>query len=145
MPTYARRTRPSLIRAPMMSRVVALIGTASPRPTPATAVLTPTIRGGGLSARAPPELPGFRAASVWMTSSTRPAAPAGLPPAGPGRAPTPPPPSPSRRSPERVADRDDELAHLEGVGVAERRAAGEVAPVGPQHRQVGQRVGPDDR
>ena len=42
---------------------------------PATAVLMPTIRPAE-SARAPPELPGFSAASVWMTSSiTRPAPP----------------------------------------------------------------------
>ena len=46
----------------------ALIGTARPRPMPATAVLTPISRA-CQSARAPPELPGFSAASVWMTSS----------------------------------------------------------------------------
>ena len=52
-----------------MRRVVAEIGTASPSPTPATAVLMPTTRPEA-SASAPPELPGLSAASVWMTSST---------------------------------------------------------------------------
>ena len=46
-----------------------LIGTARPSPTPATAVLMPTTRPRP-SARAPPELPGLSAASVWMTLST---------------------------------------------------------------------------
>jgi hypothetical protein len=49
--------------------VVSLIGTASPKPTPATAVLTPITRPSP-SASAPPELPGFSAASVWITFST---------------------------------------------------------------------------
>src|SRR5579871_5456073 len=54
--------------------VVALTGTAMPRPTPATAVLMPTTRACA-SASAPPELPGLSAASVWITSSiTRPRA-----------------------------------------------------------------------
>src|SRR6266542_508939 len=61
--------RPSPISAAMMRRVVALIGTARPSPTPATAVFTPTMRARP-STRAPPELPGFNAASVWMTLST---------------------------------------------------------------------------
>ena len=52
----------------MIRRDVALMGTARPSPTPATAVLMPTIRPRA-SANAPPELPGLRAASVWMTSS----------------------------------------------------------------------------
>jgi hypothetical protein len=53
----------------MMRRVVASIGTASPRPMPATAVFTPTTRPRP-STSAPPEFPGFSAASVWMTLST---------------------------------------------------------------------------
>jgi hypothetical protein len=53
----------------MILRVVALIGTASPSPIPATAVLMPTTRPWP-SASAPPELPGFSAASVWITFST---------------------------------------------------------------------------
>jgi hypothetical protein len=52
----------------MMRRVVSLIGTARPRPTPATAVLMPTTSLDEL-ASAPPEFPGLRAASVWITSS----------------------------------------------------------------------------
>ena len=52
----------------MIRRVVALTGTASPTPTPATAVLMPITRA-WLSASAPPEFPGFSAASVWITSS----------------------------------------------------------------------------
>src|ERR1700693_4050210 len=60
----------------MIRRVVSLTGTAMPRPTPATAVLTPTTRPSP-SASAPPELPGLSAASVWITFSTsRPADPA---------------------------------------------------------------------
>ena len=54
----------------MIRRVVALTGTAIPTPIPATAVLIPTTRA-WLSASAPPELPGLRAASVWITSSIR--------------------------------------------------------------------------
>ena len=61
-------TRPCVIRDPISLRVASLIGTASPSPTPATAVLTPTTRPKE-STRAPPELPGFRAASVWITLS----------------------------------------------------------------------------
>ena len=53
----------------MIRRLVSLIGTASPRPQPATAVLIPTTRDEE-SASAPPELPGLSAASVWITSST---------------------------------------------------------------------------
>jgi hypothetical protein len=67
-PRNARRTRPSLISAAMMPLVVPFTGTARPTPTPATAVLTPTTRARE-SASAPPELPGFSAASVWITSS----------------------------------------------------------------------------
>ncbi len=67
-PRYARRTLPSATRDWMIRRVVVLIGTASPSPAPATAVLIPTTRARP-SARAPPELPGLRAASVWITSS----------------------------------------------------------------------------
>src|ERR671915_224845 len=48
--------------------VASLIGTARPRPTPATAVLMPITRPRE-SDSAPPELPGLRAASVWMTLS----------------------------------------------------------------------------
>src|ERR1022692_4556218 len=67
-PRYARRTRPSCMSAAMIRLVVALTGTARPTPAPATAVLMPTTRA-WLSASAPPEFPGFSAASVWITSS----------------------------------------------------------------------------
>src|SRR5215211_1222610 len=53
----------------MILRAASLIGTARPSPTPATAVLMPTTRPSP-SASAPPELPGLRAASVWITFST---------------------------------------------------------------------------
>ena len=43
----------------------------------------------------------------------------------------------------RVADRDDELADLEAIGVAERRG-GHVVGRDPEHRQVGEAIGPDD-
>ena len=68
MPRYARRTCPSDIRPAITRWVVSLIGTASPSPMPATAVLIPTTRP-RLSASAPPEFPGLRAASVWITLS----------------------------------------------------------------------------
>ncbi len=68
MPRWARRTRPSRISAAITRSVKRLTGTASPSPTPATAVLTPTTRPRE-SARAPPELPGLSAASVWITLS----------------------------------------------------------------------------
>src|SRR4051794_18903903 len=57
-------------------RVVSLIGTARPSPTPATAVLIPTTRPSPF-ASAPPELPGFSAASVCTTFSTSRCAPRG--------------------------------------------------------------------
>src|SRR3954447_17668947 len=57
-------------------RVVSLIGTARPSPTPATAVLIPTTQPSPL-ASAPPELPGFSAASVCTTFSTSRSAPRG--------------------------------------------------------------------
>ena len=67
-PIHARRTRPSRISSLTTRRVVAFTGTANPSPTPATAVLIPTTRPRP-STSAPPELPGFSAASVWITSS----------------------------------------------------------------------------
>ena len=95
-------------------RVASLIGTARPRPMPATAVLIPMTRPSP-SASAPPELPGLRAASVWMTLSTiRPGRVEG---SGPGR-------HHARRDGAseavRIPDRDDELADAQALGVAER-------------------------
>src|ERR1700750_1588996 len=52
----------------MIFLVVALTGTAMPRPTPATAVLIPTTRALA-SAGARRKLPGLGGAAVWMTSS----------------------------------------------------------------------------
>ena len=43
-PSQARRTRPVDVSSEMICRVVVLIGTARPRPYPATAVLMPTTR-----------------------------------------------------------------------------------------------------
>ena len=106
--------------APMIFRVVSLIGTARPRPTPATAVLIPTTWPRP-SASAPPELPGLSAASVWMTFSTmRPAARE-----RPERAPERRDDAGRHRAGEavRVPDGDDELADSELLRVAERRRA----------------------
>src|SRR4030095_9459743 len=95
--------------------------TASPSPKPATAVLMPTTRPAE-SARAPPELPGLRAASVWMTSSMsrmrRPPRAGGggdRPPDGAA-----PAAGPGAGQAERVAHGDDELADPQRVRVAER-------------------------
>src|ERR1700683_5355758 len=86
------------MRAPMIFLVVALIGTARPRPTPATAVLMPTTRARE-SARAPPELPGLREASVWITSSiSRTAAPLLVGSDRPSALTTPAVPEPARPS-----------------------------------------------
>ena len=115
----------------MIRREVALIGTASPRPTPATAVLMPMTRPRE-SASAPPELPGLRAASVWMTSSTigwrcgcgsaataQPADDTGGDAAGHA---------------ERVADGDHQRSDLQVVHVAVDRRLGD-RPVRPDDRQ----------
>ena len=108
---------------------------------PATAVLIPTTRPRA-SASAPPELPGFSAASVWMTSSTtRIVAPArvGQRPAerrddagGDGAA-----------EPVRVPDRDHELPDPQAACVAEL-GRGQLAVVRAQHREVGQRIAAAD-
>ena len=138
MPSQARRTRPVDIRALMIRCVVELIGTASPTPIPATAVLTPTIRP-RLSASTPPLLPGLSAASVWMTSSTTRPSPGGQRPAEAGH-------DAGRHAagePERVAERDHELADLQLRGVAELDRRRHVA-AGPQHGEVGERVAADD-
>ena len=109
---------------------------------PATAVLIPTTLPRP-STSAPPELPGLSAASVWMTSSMMRVAPPG---AGGQR------PAERRhhagrhraRVAVRVADRDHELADPQRGRVAE---LGRLQPrrLGPQDREVRQRVGADDR
>ena len=125
----------------MIRRVAALIGTASPSPTPATAVLIPTTRPRP-SASAPPEFPGLSAASVWITlSTTRTFAPgAGRQRAAEGRD-----DAGRDRAGEavRVADRDDELADAQPLCIAELRRH-EVARVDAQHGEVGERIGADD-
>ena len=85
---------------------------------PATAVLMPTTRPRP-STSAPPELPGFSAASVWITSSTMRAARAR---AGRQRAAERGDDAGRDRAREavRVADRDHELADAQLGGVAER-------------------------
>ena len=140
MPIHARRTRPSRISAEITARVVALIGIASPRPTPATAVLIPTTRPRP-STSAPPELPGLSAASVWMTSSTIRVVSPG---AGRQRAAERGDDAGGHRAgePVRVADRDHELADAQRGGVAELGGRVRLA-VGAQHREVGKRVGAD--
>src|SRR6202050_1511033 len=140
----------------MIRRVVAFTGTARPRPTPATAVLIPTTCECA-SASAPPELPGFRAASVWITSSTSRAA-------APLRAGRDPPPTHPRRRPAAGRQRPPDRAHHAGrhrASQAERAAHGhhELAddqvvrlaelgrrrrgPARPHHSEIGQRVGAD--
>src|SRR3954447_2603110 len=111
-----------------MPRVAALIGTAKPSPTPATAVLIPTTLPRP-STSAPPELPGLSAASVWITSSiTRRTGPSPT-----GRARAHRPARARQRAPQRghrarrpragepvgVADRHHELADPQARGVAE--------------------------
>ena len=125
----------------MIRREVALIGTASPRPTPATAVLMPITRPRE-SASAPPELPGLSAASVWMTSSTiRVALRVWI---GSDRpSPLTMPGADAAGHAERVADGDHQGADLQVVDVAVDRRVGD-RPVGPHHREVGQRVAADD-
>src|ERR1700737_1943393 len=96
------------------------MGTAKPRPMPATAVLTPTTRA-RQSARAPPELPGFSDASVWMTFSTR-----------------------RCISPSLVErERPRALTTPEAVGIAQRGGR-QVIRARPDDRQVGEAVRPAD-
>ena len=125
----------------MIRRVVWFIGTARPRPMPATAVLMPTTRPLP-SASAPPELPGFSAASVWMTSSMiradrRPRTGSDRPRRtddARGHAPG---------QPQRVAHGHDQGSDPEVLGVAVRRWPGD-RTVDPDHREVGERVSTHD-
>ena len=124
-----------------MRRVASLIGTASRLRCPATAVLMPTTSPDEI-ASAPPELPGLRAASVWMTSSmmrTVPAArvgnerPSALHDAG-GHA---------AGQSERVADRDDELTDAQ-VGRVAELGRGRRWSVGADDGEIRERIGTDD-
>ena len=141
MPIHARRTRPSRISAETIRRVVALIGIARPSPTPATAVLIPTTRPLP-STSAPPELPGFSAASVWITSSID---ARGAPVARGQRAAERGDDAGRHRAGEavRVADRDDELADAQLRGVPQL-GRGRGGGVDAQQAEVGERVDADD-
>ena len=119
MPSQARRTRPVLISDAMILCVVSLIGTASPRPTPATAVLTPTIRPRP-SASAPPLLPGLSAASVWITSSTTRPDFVGSERPSPDTMPAVTLPA----RPSGLPTRDHELAHPQILGASHRDRRG---------------------
>ena len=121
--------------------MAALIGTASPSPTPATAVLIPTTLA-ELSTSAPPEFPGLSAASVWITLSmwrtVRPAragqrAAERRHDAGGDRA----------GEPVRVADRHHQLADAQLLGLASV-GRDEAVAVGPEHGEVRQAVDADD-
>lgn len=112
--------------AATIRRVVVLIGTARPRPIPATAVFTPTTRARP-SASAPLDDPAGR------PGAGREGPAEGAHDAGGDRA----------GEPHRVSDRDDELVHSEAVGVAEG-CRSEVRAAGPHHRDVGERVAPHD-
>ena len=119
MPSHARRTRPSVISAPMIARVGALIGIASPRPTPATAVLTPTTSPRPLTS-APPELPGIECRVGLDQVVDQPAA---VSSAGGERAAERRDDAGRDRSLEavRVPDRDDELADSKRLRLPEHR------------------------
>ena len=110
---------------------------AKPSRTPATAVLTPTIRL-RLSASAPPLLPGFSAASVWITSSTtRPLRVAATDPARDDAR------GDAAGQPERVADRHNQLADAQVLGAPHRhrRRHGSVRL---EDSEIRQHVTPDD-
>ena len=126
----------------MIRWVVAVTGTARPRPTPATAVLTPTTRP-RLSASAPPELPGLSAASVWITLSITRARAPGARRQGAAECRDD---ARGDRALEavRVADRDHELADPQALGVAEL-GRDQVVAVGADHGEVGERIGAGDR
>src|SRR5262249_36982828 len=125
-----------------MPTVVALIGTARPSPMPATAVLIPTTWP-VLSASAPPEFPGFSAASVWMTFSTiRVVEPARVGSERPRALTTPAVADPAE--PGGVAEGTDRRPAAQPIGGPRRRRDEAVRPR-PHHRQVGERVASHDR
>ena len=125
----------------MIRRLVSFIGTARPRPQPATAVLMPTTRDDE-SASAPPELPGLSAASVWMTSSTtRAVRPSRVGSDRPSPLTTPAVTEPAR--PSGLPTATTSWPTRRALGVAEDGRLGGRRP-GAQHGEVGQRVGADD-
>ena len=95
------------------------------------------------SARAPPELPGLSAASVWITSSiTRPALPDRVGSDRPN--PLDHPRGDGSSQPQRVSDSDHELADPQIIRIAEAdRASGDLR-AGADDRQIGERIGTDD-
>ena len=124
--------------APTIRRVVSLIGTARPSPTPATAVLMPTTRAAGVGERAA-GVAGIER-GVGLHDVLDDAAGGGRQRAAErrddaGRH--------GAREAVRVADGDDELADLEAVGVAERRGR-QVVGSDPKHGEVGQPIRADD-
>ena len=140
MPTYARRTRPSPMRAATMPRVASFTGTARPRPTPATAVLTPTTRPTAVDQRA--------AGVARIERGVRLDDVVDQPP-GPARprgqgAPQGRDDACRDRAGEavRVADGHYQLSHAQARGVAElgHRRGG---LVGPKDGQVGEGIGAD--
>ena len=125
----------------MIRRVVSLIGTASPRPQPATAVLMPTTRDAE-SASAPPELPGLSAASVWMTSSTtRAVRPSRVGSDRPSPLTTPAVTEPASPSGLPTATTSWPTRSVAGVAELGRRGSG--GP-GADDGEVGERIGADD-
>ena len=141
MPMYARVKRPSRMSAPMILRVTSLTGTASPSPTPATAVLIPTTQPRP-SASAPPELPGLSAASVWITFSTiRPAVRERTGSERPSAETTPAVTDPAK--PCGLPMATTSWPDPEPLGVAEHGRR-EAVLLGAEDGEVGERVGPDD-
>ncbi len=125
----------------MIRRVVSLIGTARPRPQPATAVLMPTTREEE-SASAPPLLPGLSAASVWMTSSTtRAVRPSRVGSERPSPLTTPAVTDPA--SPSGLPTATTSCPTRSVAGVAEHGRRGS-AGAGAEDGEVGERVGADD-
>ena len=124
-----------------MRRVVTLTGTASPRPTPATAVLMPTTRwlaigqsaarvariegGIGLDDVVDDASVGARAGRERTSECAHDAR------------------SDGARQSHRVADRHHELADAQGIGVAQR-GRGEISGIGSDDGEIRQRVGTDD-
>ena len=126
----------------MIRRLVSFIGTARPRPQPATAVLMPTTREDGVGQRAAgvarvergvgldDVLHDARRAAV--AGGQRPAQAADHP--GGDRA----------GQAQRVADGDHQLAHAQRAGVPEDGRRRESRVRARTHGEVGERVGADD-
>ena len=140
-PIHARRTRPSRISSLTTRRVVALTGTASPSPTPATAVLIPTTLPAAVDERAAGVARVQRGVGLDHVVDHAP----GVAVADGQRAPERGHDARGHRAGEavRVADRDHELADAQRRGVAQLGGV-ERGALGPQQREIGQRVGADE-